>query len=342
MIDTIKIFTNIPKNIYDIIKSSSIIKTSYHSATGEVFYNIVNDKLEGSYDSSLSVRVGEGIKYKFTNGYYIEIEGSYHKISLGYNALNGYYNLYDICEKLISMCNLAYNIKLPDIKHWFLQRVDIAKCFDLKSNLIVCKYINNLSFCNYPRQKLKHFNDESIYLSGTSTTLKIYNKLLEFKKHDMKKLNVDGFNILEFIRVIDGFIRFECEIKKQKLESIYNKKYIRIKNVSYKELEKIWSNEFMKLLKLFENDIKKVRKKEEVEKRLKTLYKENLANRLYDFYMSIMCDGLKNVKSRTSSTTYYRNLNYLKEANIDLTQSFNIDFEENIIDFDPFSFEEVI
>ena len=76
MIDTIKIFTNIPKNIYDIIKSSSIIKTSYHSATGEVFYNIVNDKLEGSYDSSLSVRVGEGIKYKFTNGYYIEIEGS--------------------------------------------------------------------------------------------------------------------------------------------------------------------------------------------------------------------------------------------------------------------------
>ena len=98
----------------------------------------------------------------------------------------------------------------------------------------------------------------------------------------------------------------------------------------------------MKLLKLFENDIKKVRRKEDVEKRLKTLYKENLANRLYDFYMSIMCDGLKNVKIRTKKTTYYRNLQYLKEANIDLTQKFNIDFQEQIIDFDPFTMKEVV
>ena len=342
MIDTIKIFTNINKSIYDIIRNSSIVKTSYHSATGEVFYNIVNDKLEGSFDSSLSVRVGEGVKYRFTQGYYIEIEGSYHKISLGYNSHNGYYNLFSICDKLVEMCNKAYNIKLPDLQHWFLQRVDIAKCFDLQTNSNVCRYINNLSYCNYPRRKLKHFNDESIYLSGTSTTLKIYNKLLEFRKHDIKKLNVDGFDVLGFCHTIDGFVRFECEIKKQKLINVYDKKYLRLRNVSYKELEKIWSEEFMKLLKLFENDIKKVRKKEEVENRLKTLYKENLANRLYDFYMSIMCDGLKNVKNRTKKTTYYRNLQYLKEANIDLTQSFNIDFEENIVDFDPFTMKEVV
>lgn len=342
MIDTIKIFSNINEYIYNKIRSSSIVKTSYHSATGEVFYNIVNDKLEGSFDSSLSVRVGEGVKYKFTQGYYIEIEGSYHKLVRGYNSHNGFYNLVEIAIKLIDMCNTAYDVELPEIKHWFLQRVDIAKCFDLYNNLNVCSYINNLSFCNYPRRKIKHFNDESIYLSGTSTTLKIYNKLLEFRKHDLKKLNVDGFDIINFCNHIDGFVRFECEIKKQKLLQVYNKKYIRILNVNYKELEKIWSEEFMKLLKLFENDIKKVRKKDEVNKRLKTLYKENLANRLYDFYMSIMCDGLKNVKLRTSKTTYYRNLDYLKKANIDITQTFNIDFEENIIDFDPFTMKEVV
>ena len=102
MIDTIKIFTNIPKRIYDIIRNNSIVKTSYQTSTGEIFYNIVNDKLQGSYDSSLSVRVGEGIKYRFTNGYYIEVEGSYHKLTKGYNSHNGYYNLIEISGNCIS------------------------------------------------------------------------------------------------------------------------------------------------------------------------------------------------------------------------------------------------
>lgn len=74
MIDTIKIFTMIDKNIYDKISNNSIINTSYKKSTNEIFYEIINDHLEGSYSSSLSVRVGNGSKYKFINSYYIEIE----------------------------------------------------------------------------------------------------------------------------------------------------------------------------------------------------------------------------------------------------------------------------
>ena len=44
MIDTIKIVTMINFETYTIIKQSSIIKTAYCNATGEIFYNIVNDK----------------------------------------------------------------------------------------------------------------------------------------------------------------------------------------------------------------------------------------------------------------------------------------------------------
>lgn len=62
------------------------------------------------------------------------------------------------------------------------------------------------------------FYDESIYLSGTTTTLKIYNKLLEFKKHDLKKFVNSNFNLIEYLSVIQGFIRFECEIKKKMLK----------------------------------------------------------------------------------------------------------------------------
>jgi hypothetical protein len=74
MIDTIKIVSMINKDTYEKISNNSIIKTSYKKSTKEIFYEIVNDHLEGSFSSSLSVRVGEGVKYKFVNQYYIEIE----------------------------------------------------------------------------------------------------------------------------------------------------------------------------------------------------------------------------------------------------------------------------
>lgn len=57
MIDTTKIVTMINKAIYDKIRNNSIIKTSYKKSTREIYYEIINDHLEGSYSSSLSVRV---------------------------------------------------------------------------------------------------------------------------------------------------------------------------------------------------------------------------------------------------------------------------------------------
>ena len=350
MIDTIKIFSMIDKTTYKIISNNSIIKTSYNSSTGEIFYKIVNDKLEGSYSTSLSVRVGEGTKYNFKDKYYIEIEGSYHKIKRGYNSHNGYYNLIDMSMRLIELVNNSYNIELPNIKHWFLQRVDIAICYDLEENKNVRSYINSLSLCNYPRRNLKFYQDESIYLTGTTTTLKIYNKLLEFKKHDLKRLLNKEFCLENYLINIDGLIRFECEIKKKKLINYYNKKYIRILNTRYEDFKNIWSEEFMKLLKIFDSDLMKVNSKKEVERRLKTIYPNKDSNNcmskkastLYNFYLSIMVDGLRNVKSRTTKSTYYRNIRELKSANIDFSQNMDLDFNEIVFKFNPFEWEEVV
>lgn len=342
MIDTIKLVTMINKNTYEKVYNNSIIKTSYNSSTGEIYYKIINDRLEGSYSSSLSVRVGEGIKYKFINNYYIEIEGSYHKLIKGYNSHNGFYNIVSICTNLIELVNNAYNIKLPQIKHWFLQRIDIAICFDLGNNTNVRNYINNLSMCNYPRRNIKVYQDESIYLTGSTTTLKIYNKMLEFKKHDIKNFKDTEFDLYKYLEIINGFIRFECEIKKKKLKDYYNKKYVRILNINYNDLKEIWKCEFMKLLKMFDNCLKIVRNKEEIEKRLYSIYKERKANLLYNFYLAIMVDGLRNVKKRTSKSTYYRNLLELKKSNIDFSQTYKIDLSNQIIEFNPFEYKEVV
>lgn len=342
MIDTIKIYTMINKNIYNKIYHSSDIKASYNLSTGEIFYEIINGHLSGSYDNRLSVRVGSGAKYNFVDMYYIEIEGSYHKIIKGFNAYDGFYDFGEIAKFFISAVENVYKVELPNIKHWFLQRVDIALCYDLGNNNNVRNYINNIKLCNYARRNIKHYQDESIYCTGTTTTLKIYNKLLEFRKHDMKKFFGTYFDLDGFIKKIDGFIRFECEIKKKKLESIYLKKYIRLNTINYKDLKNVWCDEFMKLLKLFESDLYIVRKKEDVKNRLYSLYTERQANLLYNFYICLMADGDISIRERFSSTTYYRNIKLLKQAGIDLSQKYTLELADNYVAFNPFEAQEVL
>lgn len=256
MIDTIKIYSEIDINTYNQIKSLSIVKNSIDNSKNELLYEIINDHLEGSYDSRLSVRIGCGAKYHFVDkGYYIEIEGSYHKIVKGYNSHNGYYYLEFICKSLIEIVELSYNIELPILEEWYLQRCDIAICYNLENQENVKSYINSLSRCSYPRRNAKFYYDESLYLSGTTTTLKIYNKLLEFKKHDINKFISSAFNLENYLEIIKGFIRFECEIKKKMLTKIYNKNHIKILDVSYEKLKEVWCDEFMKLLKIIKNDL---------------------------------------------------------------------------------------
>ena len=341
MIDTIKIISAIDYNAYTKIKSSSIIKTAYHSGTGEVYYQIINDSLEGSYSSSLSVRVGES-KYNFYNSYYIEIEGSYHKIIRGYNSHEGFYNLISVSLNLIKMVVKAYQFTLPTIKHWFLQRVDIAKCFDLGSQEVIQKYINSLNSCNYPRRKLKHYEGESIYLTGATTTLKIYNKLKEFEKHDKKKFKNSDFDIQKYLNTIKGFIRFECEIKKRKLSYIFKKNYIRVCNVSYNDLKNIFDDEFRKFFKILQNDLELVYAQENVKLRLESLYKEVRARNLFNFYLVIQVRGLQEVKRDTNRSMYYKNISDLKKAKIDFTQKSNLDLTTNTISFNPFEAPEVM
>lgn len=196
--------------------------------------------------------------------------------------------------------------------------------------------------CQYPRRNIKTYQDESIYLTGSTTTLKIYNKLLEFKKHDLKKMKNTNFDIFTYINKIDGFIRFECEIKKKKLTNLYNTNFIRIRNINYEELKKVWCEEFMRLLKLFNTDLKIISDKKQIEQRLYTMYAERKASILYNFYLSIMVDGLKEVRKRTKKSTYYRNINELKKANIDFSQTYKIDLKKDIIQFNPFEYKEVV
>lgn len=354
MIDTLKIVTQINERIYKIISSKSNIKCMYNKSTGELFYEIINDSLDGTYDSRLSVRVSSGSKYGFFNfvegrgentAYCIEIEGSYHKLMKGQNAYDGYYSVQEVALGFIRLVENAYDIKLPKLNHWFLQRIDITKCFDLSMQKNVCRYINSLNLISYPRRDIKFYHNETLYVPGQVTTLKIYNKLLEFNKNDKVKVS-KYIDLFDFTSKIQGYIRFECEIKKKKLMTIYNRKFLRLTLIKYDDLEKVWCEEFMKILKFDEKSIKRVRTKEEVRDRLMENYKNGKALRLYQFFITILNDGYEVVKNEVSSSTFYRNIDDLKSAGVDFSQSnfsdiATVDFD-NIIDFDPFTWKEVV
>ena len=269
------------------------------------------------------------------------MNGSYHKFTLGYNSHNGYYNHIFIANNLINIVANNYGVKLPKINHWFLQRIDIAICYNLENQENIKNYINNLGNCNYPRRNLKHYEDESIYLTGATTTLKIYNKLIEFKKHDLSHLTNTNFDTINYQNKIRGYIRFECEIKKRKLKSIFKKDYIRLTCITYKELKNIWFEEFSKLLKNLETDFKKITNKQEVKYRLNLLYSKVRAKNLYNFYILILAEGLKAIKENTNRSVYYKNISDLKKANIDFSQKFTLDFKDNRIQFNPFESEEI-
>lgn len=345
MIDTIKIYTKIKPKIYEVVSSQSNVKLSFSRLTGFIEYEIISSSLEGSYSSSLSCRIENAGRYGFDNGYVLVIEGSFHKICKGQNAYDGFWNVQEVCSGLIELVEHAYSIKLPKLRHWFLNRIDITNCYDLYANENVCKYINNLSKCQYPRRKLRFFDNESIYLSGKSTTLKIYNKLLEFRKNDLSKMKKNDFDFIAYQNIIQGFIRFECEIKKKKLVDYYNgSKYIRVSKVKYEQMESIWRVEFMKLLKLFKDDLSVVRGREAVYERLVSKYGDSKGNDLFNFYLLILMEGQKIIRARVSKPTYYRKLKLLKEANVDLVQSdVEIKFNEvGLVDFDPFTYPKVV
>lgn len=348
MIDTIKIYTQIDKSTYDYMTKKSNVKSMVNRETGELFYEIVQDGLKGSYDSNFMVRLSVGTKYSFINSYCIELEGSYHKMMLGHNAFNGFYNIQEICFNLIKLVEEKYDVLLPKLKHWFLQRIDITKTFDLEDNFKVCRYINNLNLLSYPRRNTKLYKDECLYIPGEVTTLKIYNKLLEFEKHDRQKLSKYNFDLFEFIMKIKGYVRFECEIKKKKLISIYERKHIRVEKVKYDDLKKVWCNDFMKVLKFENNEknMKKINNKDEVKKVLYEKFKSCKASRLYNFFISVISVGYDDMKNNMDDSTFYRNIKALKEIGVDFTQSafedvLKLDFD-NIIDFNPFLAKEVI
>lgn len=355
MIDTVKFLTPITKEVFDVISTlgDRFIKTQQN--------NIVFDRCSvniPSYSTSLHISVDDITYFQP----FLVVEGSPHKIFKKQNAYDGFYNLTEILHLVVDFINKNTSLDLPfDESLWFVGKVDITRCFDLEDNQKVCNYINSLSFCSYPRRKNMFFEDESVYFSGTTNTLKIYNKFLECKKNDLSKLKkLDFFDLDSHLKKISGYVRFECSIKSKTLKKIFGKKSANnlLKNVSddnllkgvfielpcvsdinYTKLEEYWQREFSRLLKISSTskEVRNYNSNAEVYGQLNDTYGGVTANRLYSFYLALKADGYNSLRNKYSRTTFYRYINQLKSININLSNSCNF----NASNFNIFSFREV-
>lgn len=347
MIDTVKIYCYIDENIRNLILNKGQVKNSYDLESGEIFYSIVLNKIEMSFSSNINLRVDRCN----LNGYILQVEGSLHKILYGQNSYNGFYNLKDIVKIFKNILEYEYNIKLPNVNDWFLKRIDITKVFDLVNQENVKNYINILQNLKFPRKKIDYHKNTGIYVPSSMCTLKIYNKYEEFKKNDKKKLKYNkNFDIEYYEEKIQGYIRYECEIHTRKLKEFYRnnieefEKDVKCKNVKYEDLIKIWKEEFMKLYSYKIDKI--VYKKEDVYNLLLKNYSKIKANNLYQFYNSILIDGIEKVSLRTCYSTLQRKLKMLSDLGVSTEKRYEIkeinNKNDNVIylTFNPFGSKE--
>jgi len=324
MIDTIEIMSpELTDELLLKIRSKSLELQKLDVESGEVYYRLTTRELIGSYDSKLSVRIIQGNK--------IKIGGSVHKFILGHNCFGGPENLKECCKYLINVVQDELDIIFPCWEDWELMRVDIAYCFDMGGQVEVEELINSLRGCTFPRKKPLNYGVNGMYFPGAATTIKIYYKGAEFKKHDLARLmkfkNIDVYAIKN---IADRLVRFECEIRKRKMK--YDKIDNRLKYINIDYFKKVYRDEVLKIYKEGESDMEVVKSVVEVRERLKYVYKTRKANNLFNYWSRIQIEGANTVKNNVSRMTWYRITNELADAGVSLKGNLVIKtYEENSI-----------
>ena len=299
MIDTIRVkIEGLPAKAIDSIKYRLQSKLTIDNDTGEIRSEFTTGTLLGSYDSRISVRIKD-VEYipastvvsndihklhtkelrtrkelhyliseniqtppvAVTCDPYLEIEFSLAKWADGVNFFNT--PLIDDIRNLIRFrlwLQEQFDCKLPDLYRWRLLRLDCAVNYDFGTLENIRHYITLWRGLDYPRRKKPTFYADSLYIPGSVTTLKMYAKQPEFKKHDfgrIKKYITGQAGILDqdkkrsikekmkaIMESIAGVFRFEVEFHKRKLDELGATTIVKLFDIDWaglmeKEMEKL-------------------------------------------------------------------------------------------------------
>jgi II/X family phage/plasmid replication protein len=303
MYDTIEVISPALEDsvVKAVVKKSQVLER-YDCETGEILFRITTGFLEGSYDSRLSIRQVEGNK--------IRISGSVHKFILGHNCFGGPVDIKKCCKYLVLVVQKRLNIELPGWDKWEVGRVDIAHVFNLGDYQTVCDYLRSLRTAVYPRRKVQTYDLESVYFPGSSTTLKFYNKGIEFSTHDKPRLvrlkdgNIyteENIDLLEKLSL--QLIRVEVEVRRRKMKNDGVKLNCGSLDDGY--FNACYEKEVLKVIKEGNSDLELVRDIEGVKDRLNRFYSKRKADSLFGTWSRIQLEGIDVVKNTYGRTQWY-------------------------------------
>jgi len=237
-------------------------------------------------------------------------------------------------------CFALYNILItkfrafPHYNRWIIQRLDLCYAWKLDNEIQAEELLRILKCYKFPRLK-NHPYDDSIYSTSENTTVKIYLKHREYKKHDFRHLIKNGFDFFayEVYNQSKGVIRFEVEMRKNTLTRKFNNPNLKIRDINTNNITSLLASYFNKLMK---NKSTELEDSLTVYHKLEKLYpNRSRALQLFQFYKMYHSTDPQDreIISKYNRSTIYRNIISIKKANVGILadiSSISKDFEFTI------------
>ncbi|CQR45878.1 Phage replication protein CRI [Paraliobacillus sp. PM-2] len=305
------------------IEEQSIKRQGLDMKSGELLYSLTTARLQGSYDSRISVKIERtqrgfenGMPYEKSCNPYITLECSVHKALVGHNVFGGPEDFISSIKWLIDFTGGLLGVELPYAELWQVRRVDIAEVFEFQDKSEIFNWfsglqINGLSY----KHNVNRFGSHGIQLKKAATRIKFYHKGTEFKKHDMKRLGkfMDRFDLMELEFKADYLLRGEVELKARKLKEDFGQ-IPKVSEISNEYLERSYDIQVEKFLMESGDNYKIVRNINTVQERLCIVYGARRSIGLFSTWNLLATIGEDFVKKVLQISTFYEHKRLLRRA----------------------------
>ena len=370
-VDTIKLRSpEIDEGTARFLENQCILKQGVELATGEILYEITQGNLEGSWDSRISFKVCRedwiasrtGKLEQVACNPFVLVEASVHKFFYGQNIYGNPDNFQELCRIFVNMLGemfagdsyqgdmIGSHGLFTEAANWQVRRVDWAEMFRLPQ-AAQAEFFRALKNCKFPRRALKEAKyDTAVHFPGKFTTLRIYGKGAEFKKHDFPRIRhsllaysmreVKDFKkvhanskfdetVYPWIqkkldalqRLANNRLRAEVQINADKLHYDFKGRYPLVSEINDEYLINIFKDQIFKLLKEGKSDMETVRTYDAVQTRLNINHGKRAANNLFSFWMKLAARGEEVVKQDYSKAQFCKSKKKLIDAGISWNSS---------------------
>ncbi len=346
-LDTVKLRSPpIDPGAYAEIERRCVRKQAIEVASGHILYQITSGALRGSWDSRISLRPMREEWRQDSNGHmrlctalpYVLVECSAAKMLYGQNIYGGPVDFISTCSQIVQLLEDHLGVRLPATAQWIVRRADWAETFALPF-IAIQEYFRRIQATHFPRRKVRKYGDHAIYIPGSTTTLKLYHKGVEFKAHDRARLQKLHLNLPErpshkssrlqsrrfpnrsllkiraLQRLANNRMRVEVEIHADKLDFDFGRKP-RVEDVTPQYLMRVFDYEIDRFLREGQDSLQLARTNLAVSDCLRTTYGETAGNRLHAFWCQLAACGEGDCRSKYAPATSYRNRRLLQRAGV--------------------------